>query len=213
LIRKRGASPSKTALTRATLLKSALAEFLDNEFDGAKMAAIAERAGLAKGTAYRYFPTKEALFEAVVDSIDSGLAQPLDDTGPRRDEPIGDFLKRTLVPAVEQLEASLRADLARLVLSEGRKFPFVAKTYIRKVTDPTNAFIAEAARIAFDRGELSDDLLVRIPQFLIAPLWLSVIENGILHPERPLSAATLLSAQISLLFTTSGRRSECLPEA
>jgi AcrR family transcriptional regulator len=47
---------------RETILKAALGLFGTTEFEVLTMAELAKRAGLAKGTVYLYFPTKESLF-------------------------------------------------------------------------------------------------------------------------------------------------------
>ena len=65
-VRHRGPSPEKTAQTRRAIVGAALAEFLEKGFADATMESVARRAGVAKGTPYRYFPTKEALFSGVV---------------------------------------------------------------------------------------------------------------------------------------------------
>jgi AcrR family transcriptional regulator len=48
------------------ILEAALEEFAARGFAGARMAEVARRAGIAKGLIYHYFPSKTALFEAVV---------------------------------------------------------------------------------------------------------------------------------------------------
>jgi len=49
-----------------TILAAAHAEFVENGFEGARIAAIARRAGVAEGTLYLYFRNKDALLAAVV---------------------------------------------------------------------------------------------------------------------------------------------------
>ena len=49
-----------------TIIAAAHDEFVENGFDGAKMAGIARRAGVAEGTLYLYFKNKSALLGAVV---------------------------------------------------------------------------------------------------------------------------------------------------
>ena len=46
-------------------MSASLALFAERGFHGTRVPAIAERAGVAVGTIYRYFPTKEALVNAV----------------------------------------------------------------------------------------------------------------------------------------------------
>ncbi len=50
---------------RSRILHAALAEFSEKGFHATTIDSIAERAGIAKGTVYRYFSTKEALFSAL----------------------------------------------------------------------------------------------------------------------------------------------------
>ena len=53
----------------AELLDAALAVFAEKGFAAARMEDIAARAGAAKGTLYLYFPSKEAVFEALVRTL------------------------------------------------------------------------------------------------------------------------------------------------
>ena len=60
---------------RGDILSASLAEFEVNGFERARMDTIAEAAGLSKGSIYRYFPDKEALFAAtVLSALDDSLA-------------------------------------------------------------------------------------------------------------------------------------------
>lgn len=51
---------------RAQILAAARTEFLARGFKGASIEEIAHRAGIAKGTVYLYFESKEAVFHAVL---------------------------------------------------------------------------------------------------------------------------------------------------
>jgi AcrR family transcriptional regulator len=52
---------------RATILEAATRAFAQAGIDGASMGAVAREAELGKATLYYYFPTKEALYQAVLD--------------------------------------------------------------------------------------------------------------------------------------------------
>ncbi len=59
---------------RQRILKAALEEFSEGGYHASTIDSIADRAGMAKGTVYRYFHTKEALFTALKeDTIGSFL--------------------------------------------------------------------------------------------------------------------------------------------
>ena len=50
---------------RAAVMQAALALFAERGFHGTRVPDVAERAGVATGTIYRYFATKEALVNAI----------------------------------------------------------------------------------------------------------------------------------------------------
>ena len=54
---------------RERLLEAAAADFARVGFDRANLDAITRNAGVAKGTIYLYFPSKSALFAAVLDEL------------------------------------------------------------------------------------------------------------------------------------------------
>jgi len=62
---KKTASQTPAPDKRAKLLDAALTLFETRGFDGASVPEIAAEAGVAVGTVYRYFPTKEALVNAL----------------------------------------------------------------------------------------------------------------------------------------------------
>ena len=55
--------------TRQTLLNAAAEEFARQGYDQANINTISTKAGFAKGTIYNYFPSKQALLLALIDSI------------------------------------------------------------------------------------------------------------------------------------------------
>lgn len=59
---KRAHHPDQKEMRRQTILEGALQLFEELPFADIRMTDLAQRLGLAKGTLYLYFPTKEALF-------------------------------------------------------------------------------------------------------------------------------------------------------
>ncbi len=64
--RQRARSPEDKDLRRAHLIEAATRLFAESDFDAVTIARVAELAGVAKGTAYLYFATKETLFLELV---------------------------------------------------------------------------------------------------------------------------------------------------
>lgn len=57
----------KTERTREKILDTAIKHFLRDGFSGASLRSIVKDAGLTTGAFYKYYPTKEMLFDALID--------------------------------------------------------------------------------------------------------------------------------------------------
>src|SRR6202158_997806 len=51
------------------LIDAAIEVFAEKGFSGSRLEDVARRAGVSKGTAYLYFPNKEALFKAAIREV------------------------------------------------------------------------------------------------------------------------------------------------
>ncbi|MCB9546454.1 MAG: TetR family transcriptional regulator [Myxococcales bacterium] len=79
---RRARSPEAREARRDHIIAAAAAVFAERRYPAVSMAEVAARAGVAKGTPYLYFPTKEALFlelyllrmGAWIDGLDATLA-------------------------------------------------------------------------------------------------------------------------------------------
>jgi AcrR family transcriptional regulator len=75
-----GPRSQKGARTRARLVEAAKEIFEEQGFVDARIADIAERAGLAShGSFYHYFDSKEHVFREVAEAVDARLSAPLGD--------------------------------------------------------------------------------------------------------------------------------------
>lgn len=198
--RARGPSPSRTARTRQAILDAALAVFLDRGFAGTRMADVADRAGVAKGTLYLHFRDKAALFEGVLRAVVVAPLAGLAAAAPAPGERVRDVLARLFHPVLRDMESSRRAALVRLVIAEGARFPEIAATYRRVVIDPGAAAIRALAARAAAGGELRCEALLQYPQLLVAPVLVATLWNGLFAAGDPLDAERLLAAQLDLLF-------------
>jgi len=66
-------SRGKPEQSRAAILKAAISEFADHGIAGARTDAIARAARVNKALLYYYFKDKEAIYQAVLDHVFSGL--------------------------------------------------------------------------------------------------------------------------------------------
>jgi len=197
--RTRGPSPEKTARTRRQIIRSAMREFLDKGYANATP-GIAERASLAKGTAYRYFDTKEDLFAGIVRDIVTNPLGEIENFPIRADERVSDYCKRTMIPVMRTIEDKGRATVARLVLAEGHAFPYLTEVYRTEVYEPFLDRIRWLIDVAEERGELKGTILKTYPHLLTAPVWMGIVHNGLLGQDNLIDSATMFEAQVDLLF-------------
>lgn len=106
---------------RAAIITAATELFLERGYDGTSLARIAEAAGVSKSTLFKQFPTKAALFEAIVAE---SWQRDADDAAAR--PPTGDL--RAGLTAIGHRYADLvgrpgMAALFRIVIAELPRFP------------------------------------------------------------------------------------------
>lgn len=100
--RKPGRPKDKALVARRRdeILEAATELFAEQGYRQADVQVVADRLGVGKGTVYRYFPTKEALFLAAVDRGMQQLKQQVESAAATVDDPL------------ERIRAAVRAYLA-----------------------------------------------------------------------------------------------------
>ncbi len=198
--RCRGPSTNKTEQTRKKIIAAALDVFMDQGFSDARVADICKKAGVAKGSMYNYFQTKESLFESVLQEFIATARIELQSGHRQQNETIKQYLKRVLLPVMQTLESSGRAQIARLVIVESDRFPSLAEAYVREVHQPLIDALRPLLEIALQEGELRNDGIVRYPHLLLASNWIGMIHNGMLRASSPLNLGELFEIGLDTFF-------------
>jgi TetR/AcrR family transcriptional regulator len=179
-------------LSRAAILEAAVREFAREGVAGARTDAIARSAGVNKALLYYYFKDKEALFEAALDKVFSGLHAAIHDALSERLPPrerLQNYLRahfdyiasNPLYPRIVQVEF-LRAgrDVSRL--------GHIAKNYFRPLFREISALLEEGA----ERGEfrrvnpvhfIPSMVAVIVFYFTTAPVMKMISGSDPLSPE------------------------------
>ncbi|TCB77253.1 TetR/AcrR family transcriptional regulator [Acinetobacter sp. ANC 4173] len=200
-MRKRSPSLAKTSETKRKIIVAALSEFKKFGFSQSKIAEIAVLAGVGKGTIYSYFETKEKLFEGVIDYLINETYHPIQSSELKNDEKVSEFIWNKMRKSINNIESAGRADIARLVLSEGKKFDDIRELYVTKIYEPSLDEITKLICIAIQREELFINYEPRIVAVLIlAPIWMGMIHNGILKPLETLEIESLFKANLEIIF-------------
>jgi len=121
-------SAKQTAAINAAILTTARRMFLENGFDAMAMEAVAFEIGASKGTIYDRYPSKEALFHAVVEESVArwAAAAAVDDV--QLTDDLGQRLRHhARVIAQSQLNPEIQS-FQRLIISNAERFPALARS-------------------------------------------------------------------------------------
>ncbi|ALK09999.1 TetR/AcrR family transcriptional regulator [Blastochloris viridis] len=192
----------RSAARRADILAAALEEFAACGFAAARLDDVARRAGVAKGTIYLYFQDKQALFEELVRAMlvpHIAAVEALPAEGPVR--PV---VEAFLAHIVHDVLSTRLADVIRLVIAEGPRFPALAEFYYREVVSRALAVLDRLLARGVASGEIGNPALVHFPQLVVAPVLMGLIWGGMFQRFAPLDVAALMRAHLDILFA-SGR--------
>lgn len=192
---------SRKAARPGEIAAAALDVFAQNGFAATRMADVATRAGVAKGTLYLYFPTKEDLFVAVVREALLPRLAVLEAWVTAQDGPAPSVLRGLLGQALGLADARLAA-IPRLVLAEAGRNPAIARFYAREVVTRGLGMIAGILMRGVARGEFrAIDPLAMAPA-VVAPVLLALLWQDTLgrHEAGPLDPGAMVSAHVENLL-------------
>ncbi len=101
--------------TRAAILKAARTRFGRRGYENSTVDDIALGAGVAKGALYHYFPTKKALFEAVLETVSEELAAHVLETASKETDVL-DAMAKAIRVYFERCADSVNA---KIILEDG----------------------------------------------------------------------------------------------
>jgi AcrR family transcriptional regulator len=135
------------------LLDAALELFAEKGFAATRSEEVAARAGVAKGTLYLYYPSKEELLKAVISQrlsqeIAAGAEQAEQFTGTT-----AALLTEVLTVWWQRVFDSPISAVFKLVITEVRNFPEIGDFYLEQVVQPGKQLIGRIIERGIQRGE------------------------------------------------------------
>ncbi|WDR04552.1 TetR/AcrR family transcriptional regulator [Devosia rhodophyticola] len=184
------------------VLDAALELFADQGFANTKVEQIAKRAGLSKGTVYLYFPSKQAIIEALVRRAVTPVAErALAHAGAFAGDP-----RNGISAALRQLAHGL-ADvrilaIPKLVVREAALVPELAQMYRHEVLDRVLPAIEMLIQRGIDAGyfrQVDANLTLRS---LIGPILVHLMLADVfdISPPEGLSFDRLIENHLTILF-------------
>lgn len=169
----------------AQILQAALELFTERTFAGAAVPVVAERAGVATGTIYRYFPSKEALLNAVYQQWKGELKRRL------VDEPRPSLRDGTVDASTSRAEFHhWWSTLAAFVTEEPMAFEFLELHHHEPYLDDDSHAVAlevDASALAFtmqgqQEGVIRTDLSPQVVIALVYGALTGIFRATRLHP-------------------------------
>ncbi|HUM04915.1 MAG TPA: TetR/AcrR family transcriptional regulator [Terriglobales bacterium] len=143
--------------SRAAILKAAFTEFAANGIAGARTDAIAKAAHVNKALLYYYFKDKDALYQAVLDHVFSGMREhvaPVFDSDRSPRQKVLDYVGAYFdyVAAHPQYPRVVQAEWMRLGSKGATHMQRIAKEYFAPIFQK----LAQVMRAGVEAGEFRD---------------------------------------------------------
>lgn len=182
------------------IIEAGLQEFAEKGFAAARLEDVAARAGIVKGTIYRYFENKQALFEAVVRSrilpvLDE--AEALIERYPGSSQELLLLVIRTIY---EKIVAADGPVIMRIIIAEGGRFPDIPAYYHRETISKGQAILKKILARGVARGEFRESAAAKVPIVLMAPAIVAAIWKMTFEAQQPIAIEQFLEAHVDVVL-------------
>lgn len=184
----------------AEIMEAGIREFATHGFERARLDRIAKAAGIAKGTIYLYFDSKEALFLAAVDEhVVRVMAE-----GETRLEGFTGTTQELLVQLLEaiydQVVDGRAQTLMQILISEGHRLPHVIEKYHDMAIKRGTRLIQRILERGVERAEVSKTAILDNPHVVIAPAMFFALHGMMFDKLSPLDRKSYFTAHVELVL-------------
>jgi AcrR family transcriptional regulator len=180
---------------------AALELFVERGFANTRLEDVAARAGVSKGTLYLYFENKEELFKAVVrEALVARLVEFRSHLGQFQGSS-AELLRLMFRTWWERIGSTRISGIPKLVLSEARNFPEIARFYVEEVVRPGRETLAAVIRRGIERGEFREVDAETMAHLIAAPMLMLALWRNALEPccDEHIDPQALLEAHVEML--------------
>lgn len=182
---------------RQAIVEAAVAEFRTHGFDATSMDKIALAAGVSKRTVYNHFPSKDDLFDHILQELWDSSA-PLQAFRYQPSVNLRTQLIELLGQKMALLQDQYFLDLARVAIAEGILRPERAREMVEKLSDK------EGGMTAWIRAALADGKLKRVDPAFAAHMLQGQLKAFAFWPQVTMGQPPLDTAsQQGLVATTA----------
>ena len=192
----------------AEIIAAAMRLWSERGFAATRLEDVAAGAGIAKGTIYRYFPSKEALFEAALQDRIAATMDRARDMATGFDGPTRMVLSRFLATIRAELVDGGSSVFLRILLSEGHRFPTLVALYETVALSRGLATIRAILARGVARGDLRPEALDCDPRLIVAPAMMLAMWETVFHIGGLPDMATALEQHVAILIDGLGKEAE-----
>ncbi|MBL4646238.1 MAG: TetR family transcriptional regulator [Hyphomicrobiales bacterium] len=182
------------------IIAAGLLEFADKGYAATRLDDVAKRAGVAKGTIYRYFDDKQALFLAAVQSHAVPTVGLLEKFVTEFDGTTRELLNQLFRIVHAKLVQGDLQILMRIIITEGRHFPELTELYYKEGVSKGQAILAKIIKRGIERGEIRDDAAAALPIIILAPAIMAIIWKMTFNHLHPVDPDTFFAAHVDLVL-------------
>lgn len=188
----------KTEEKRRLILYAALEAFEKSGFMAARMEDIAREAGVAKGTIYSYFESKEALLMGLAEEVAPLVLGTMTKLSDRSDMTLKEKILFVAQPLLADNACGRPARIVRVLWSEGLHRPTSIQPILRKLLVPL--LKQGGALEQFVADERIPDFYKRYPLGLLAPLVQGVLWQGLFLEDMQLDTEAYFRAYLDFVL-------------
>ena len=186
------------------LLDAALTLFVDKGFAATRAEEVAALAGVSKGTLYRYYPSKDELFKAVVRNCLSARIAEGAEMVAQHAGSASELLSLVMGEWWRQVGLGVAGGISRVMMAEARQFPELARFYADEVIEPTHALLGGLIERGIASGEFRPVPVAETVHVLIGPLLHLMLAEHSFGPCQvggvTIDPTAVLATQLDLIF-------------
>jgi len=183
------------------ILDAALDEFVEKGFAAARLDAIAERAGVAKGTIYIYFDKKETLFEEAVRAVIGPMIARFESLAAAPQDGAEAILRQMLRTLYGEVIADpKKRSLLRLIISQGPRFQQLVRFYHDEVAARSMAALKRVLAHGVAQDEFARSPAIDHPQIIFGPALTAAIWTILFDKIDPLDMEAFCEAHIDFVL-------------
>jgi AcrR family transcriptional regulator len=159
------------------VLDAALDLFARNGFAATRMEDIAKAAGLSKAAIYLYFPSKDDVFKALIETRIVSLRAEIGDVGvAMMDDPVAGLRHVMRLWTASNVDSRMVA-IPRIILAESARFPELTEYYHRVVITQMQAVLYQLIEAGVAKGVFRDIEPKIAARALVAPMMFEMLRR------------------------------------